>query len=387
MRFSFRLAEILGHEPNPRKRPGTVKTIVEHTGLDRHQVAALLKNEVKYIPLQALSRLCDYLIEHGYVAADQLPGALFAVEPEDFWELLARRQRFEVCLGVRQPNPEHEPEGAWVVASDSLLLGELLNGVSTLGGTAKHQREKMQRSEEHSAPVLPHPENVKQSLVWAPQQSEPEAVIERAREVYADFNKVAGDKALVCLGSIKSNPVAELVLGQTFGGEPFKSEDNVAKATDRSCPFMFRYRDQDPQPPGCSGGTQLSASEPAELPGIYYEKADGSWGVCPWEPGKTDAALVFYIHRESQGRLEMQLGGFSGRATRLLARMLATQAAEFWPPIYDNQGLRAGVFVVQFNYSGTRTSSNILREDQIAGHKIIKLEPEVLARRLEPTQK
>ena len=83
MRYSFRLSELLGHVPDPKKRPGTIKAIVEHTGLDRHQVAALLKNEVKYIPLKALSRLCDYLIEQGHATADQLPGALFAVEPEN----------------------------------------------------------------------------------------------------------------------------------------------------------------------------------------------------------------------------------------------------------------------------------------------------------------
>ena len=75
MRYAFRLAELLGHTPDRRKRPGTIKSIVEHTGLDRHQVASLLKNEAKYIPLDALSRLCDYLIDHGYATADQLPGA------------------------------------------------------------------------------------------------------------------------------------------------------------------------------------------------------------------------------------------------------------------------------------------------------------------------
>ena len=92
MQYSFRLAELLGHVPDPRKRPGTIKAIVEYTGLDRHQVAALLKNEVKYIPLKALSRLCDYLIENGHATAEELPGALFSVEPENFWELLARRE-------------------------------------------------------------------------------------------------------------------------------------------------------------------------------------------------------------------------------------------------------------------------------------------------------
>ena len=34
MRYAFRLAELLGHTPDRRKRPGTIKSIVEHTGLD-----------------------------------------------------------------------------------------------------------------------------------------------------------------------------------------------------------------------------------------------------------------------------------------------------------------------------------------------------------------
>ena len=114
MQYSFRLAELLGHVPDPRKRPGTIKAIVEYTGLDRHQVAALLKNEVKYIPLRALSRLCDYLIDHGHVSADQLPGALFAIESENFWELLARRRRLELCLGVRRGEQQDWPEVALV---------------------------------------------------------------------------------------------------------------------------------------------------------------------------------------------------------------------------------------------------------------------------------
>ena len=76
MRYSFRLAEVVGHVPDPRKRPGTIKAICDYTGLDRHQVAALLKNEVKYIPLDALSKLCAYLIERGFAQADELPGRL-----------------------------------------------------------------------------------------------------------------------------------------------------------------------------------------------------------------------------------------------------------------------------------------------------------------------
>ncbi|MBM4094351.1 MAG: helix-turn-helix transcriptional regulator, partial [Planctomycetes bacterium] len=189
MRYSFRLAELLGHVPDPRKRPGTIKAVVQYTGLDRHQVASLLKNEVKYIPMDALSRLCDYLVEFGYVSADELPGALFAVEPEHFWELLARRRRLEMCLGVRAPQGGEWPEGAWVVASDSVLLGELLNGVSTLGGTAKYVTAGAAGTGGGGAAgaagaagtanqchAYPHPEHLKQSLVWSPGHVAPHEV-------------------------------------------------------------------------------------------------------------------------------------------------------------------------------------------------------------------
>src|SRR5213076_2626441 len=144
MRYSFRLAEVVGHMPDPRKRPGTIKAICEYTGLDRHQVASLLKNEVKYIPLDALSKLCAYLIDRGFAKADELPGRLFGVEPEHFWELIARRRRLELCLGVRQGEERNTLDDAWVVASDSVLLGELLNRATTLGGTADtwHDEDK-----------------------------------------------------------------------------------------------------------------------------------------------------------------------------------------------------------------------------------------------------
>ena len=155
MQYSFRLAELLGHVPDPRKRPGTIKLIVEYTGLDRHQVAALLKNEVKYIPLKALSRLCDFLIEHGHATADQLPGALFAVEPENFWELLARRRRLELCVGVRKDVSKETSDISFVVASDSVLLGEILNGVTTLGGTAKLRKSDGNMSVSYTHLTLP----------------------------------------------------------------------------------------------------------------------------------------------------------------------------------------------------------------------------------------
>ena len=380
MRYAFRLAELLGHTPDRRKRPGTIKAIVEYTGLDRHQVAALLKNEAKYIPIEALSRLCDYLIEHGYAKADQLPGALFAIKPENFWELLARRRRLEVCVGVRRPTDDFA-DAAWVVASDAVLAGEVLNGVSTLGGTAKaFNAGSAAGAVRPEAP--PHLENLKQSLVWSPATVSLEEVQQRSRDVYEEFSEIDGDKALICLGSVKSNLTVEMVLGAAFGCDPFVSQDEVDTAKDRSCPIFLRYRDNDPHPPAASAGMQLSKTEKASQPGLYYEQADGSWAFAGGASPSQDAALVFYIYRESLGRLEMILSGFSGRATRLLARTLAHQAEVFWPPIYQENYLQIGAYIVQYSSpSEDDHPEDILRTDLVAEAKVIPLPAEAIQRR------
>lgn len=378
MQYSFRLAELLGHVPDPRRRPGTIKAIVEYTGLDRHQVAALLKNEVKYIPLKALSRLCDYLIEHGHCNADQLPGALFAVEPENFWEMLARRRRLIMCVGVRKDVEDDSPDVSYVVASDSVLMGELLNGVTTLGGTAQLKRESASGDDSNR---VPHPEHIKQMLVWSPGQIENSNMISQAEQKYREFSDASGDKALVCLGSTKSNPLCEIVMATSFGCDPFVSQDNVDEPGQRSCPVFFRYRDTDPRHASCAGGLSLAKGQNKLEPGIYYENAEGKWVSAGSNKKGYHVGMVFYVHRESQGRLEMALGGFSGRATRLLASALATRAEDFWEPTYVGQGMAVGIFLIEFNV-GNEEEENILNIDGVATTRVVAVPAESIARRL-----
>lgn len=383
MRYAFRLAELLGHTPDRRKRPGTIKAIVEHTGLDRHQVAALLKNEAKYIPLEALSKLCDYLIDHGHATADQLPGALFAIQPESFWELLARRRSVEICVGVRQGEGADTPENAWVVASDSVLVGELLSGVTTVGGIAKHRQRRPGQTDGTMDDAPPQPERLQQTLTWSPGQVSVADAQARAREVFEQFSEDQGDKALVCVGSVKSNPVVEMVFAEAFGCEPFTSEDHVERAADRSCPFFLRYRDHDPQPGAVSAGMQLSKNDKTKDPGFYYEQDDGTW---TWAGGGkgNDTALVFYIFREPLGRLEMVLSGFSGRATRLLAKTLASRSEEFWPPVHHEAALSVGAFIVQYETDAEGNSgSDLLQTDVSAAAKIFPISGEAIRRRME----
>ena len=378
MRYAFRLAELLGHTPDRRKRPGTIKSIVEHTGLDRHQVASLLKNEAKYIPLDALSRICDYLIDHGYATADEMPGALFAVNAENFWELLARRGEIEIVLGVRE-NPEaNSPDSATVVASDAVLFGELLNGVSTLGGAAKHKGTPVEG--EDGPTNVPMPDRLQQTLVWSPGQVSIEDAHTRASEVFEGFVDAQGDRGLVCIGSVKSNPVAELVFADAFGCTPFVTEDDVDDVSARSCPFFLRYRDSDPQPGGAAAGTRLSKNEDAKEPGFYYEKDDGTWAYAGGK--KNDSALVFYLFREALGRLDMVLSGFSGRATRLLAKTLAIRGEEFWPPVYEEDGLQIGAYLVQYENTENKPNRDDLLFNSGGAAEIMPLSREAIAKRI-----
>lgn len=383
MRYAFRLAEILGHTPDRRKRPGTIKSIVEHTGLDRHQVASLLKNEAKYIPLEALSRLCDYLIDEGYATADQLPGALFSVQAENFWELLARRGDVEICVGVRQGEGGNSPENAWIVASDSVLIGELLNGVSTLGGAAKHAKQNaaLPAGVEQVPREIPTPDRLQQTLVWSPGQVALTEARARAEEVFSGFSEAQGDRALVCIGSVKSNPVVELVFADAFGCSPFVTEDDVDDTSARACPFFLRYREIDPKPDSASAGVRLSKNEDAPHPGFYYEKDDGTW---VWAGGNgKDTALVFYLFREPLGRLDMVLSGFSGRATRLLAKTLANRGEEFWPPVYESSGTKIGAYIVQYEEdSGEKGRTGLLQTHEAAAAKITPLPAQAIARRM-----
>lgn len=377
MRYAFRLAELLGHTPDRRKRPGTIKAIVEHTGLDRHQVASLLKNEAKYIPLDALSRLCDYLIDQGHATADQLPGALFAVNAENFWEQLARRSDIEIVVGVRQGEGNNSPENAMVVASDSVLVGELLNGISTLGGVAKHIGEG---SESNATASVPMPDRIQQSLVWSPGQVTLEDARARATEVFEGFTEAQGDRGMVCIGSVKSNPAVELLFSDAFGCTPFVTEDDVDDVSARSCPFFLRYRDNDPKPGAASAGMRLSKNMDAPEPGFYYEKDDGTWEYAGGQ-GK-DTALVFYLFHEALGRLDMVLSGFSGRATRLLAKTLAIRGEEFWPPVYHEAGVQVGAFLVQYDDAESKPSRDDLLYNTGGAAKIMPLSREAIARRM-----
>ena len=201
--------------------------------------------------------------------------------------------------------------------------------------------------------------------------------------IYSDFSDSKGDKALIGIGSTKSNPVVEIVLARAFNCDPFESQDGVEESSQRAIPFFMRYRDHDPHPNSCVAGLNLSKKETKLKDGLYYENEKGDWIRCGADNKNEEVAFVFYVHRESQGRLEMVLGGFSGRATRLLARALATRAEDFWPPNYEMQGIQVGGFLVKFTLPASKKEEDILRTDLVATTEVTTIPAEAFQRRLE----
>jgi hypothetical protein len=382
MKISFRLMELL--EEHHDLGRGTIKRISQATTLERHQVAAVLGNKAKYVSMETLAGVCQYLIERHGVKRAELPGKLFRIEPERFSSLVADRKFVQLCIGTwtykkrpagtrLRPAKKNASAGGripprrWVMASDSYLQGNLLHELFALGNEN-------------------HPEFVEQRLVSAYTREVPlEKLKQEAERVYRGFRERVKDRGLVCLGSVKSNVVIEAVIAEAFHAEPFASQDGVKRLKDRSCPFFFRYRADDAQPPSCHGGLNLAKSRKKSQPGIYYETA-GGWKLCPCNQ-REDVALVFYVYHVPRGRLEMVMGGFSGRATHCLASSLRGIAGKLWPPSYRGDEQQVGAFLVRFEFADSDTRPDDQGEDKWmyypSATEVIPLEEKVLRQKLE----
>ena len=208
--------------------------------------------------------------------------------------------------------------------------------------------------------------------------------MESARTIYTlPRTKQSNKLGRVALGSVKSNPVVEVMFADIFSTRPFHPQDLTADPLQRSCPIFLRYRNTDTAPPSCCSGLTLSKQLETREPGIYWENEEGQWKCAPWRPAvdaedqsdpkekSLDAAIVLYVERTDPGTVDVALGGFSTHATRLLGANLPGIVSQLPAPAYSCGGVSVGLCVIAFSYH-----AHALKEESRRGGRLAKSDAE-----------
>src|SRR5262245_13880175 len=125
MELSLSLGKMLKKGNGKR---GIVQEISRETGVKRHTVSALVNGTAKYVSLDALGRITEYLAEKNAIDARLLAAELLAFQPNAFWNTLIKCTRFQFCLGKRYLPKVVDRD--YIMASDSYLQGALLARIS-----------------------------------------------------------------------------------------------------------------------------------------------------------------------------------------------------------------------------------------------------------------
>jgi hypothetical protein len=342
-------------------------------GLSVFQLNSMLSNATPTINRENLEKVVNYLKAEGMVDPADLPEALFTYEPSRFWQMVAERKQIWLCMGVRW-------DPTWnanvVMAADSMLQSNILYRLTGVGETGRRGRRKN------------HGQVIDSQMVqaWTKRNSTANRrVKQKAVEYYKDFEAEPNDKALICLGSVKSNPAIEPLITSTFKGlRAFQNEDRVQRPNDRGCPFYLLVRPDDPKPPSNSCGQKLSSQQQGKGAGVYFEKEDGQWQYvrCDENHG---VAIAFYCLDRVNENLQMVLGGFNGSSTRLLARLLREQGYDlFWPPKYTSAELTIGISIVKFGLKPTKSKKLLAKpEERWESTEVDEVPHEAIARRIE----
>lgn len=348
MRIRLRLAKLLNVPPYGTK---PVSQLAREMKVTRHQLMHTLNEDSKQINRQVLEAICDYLIEKELAAPTDLPHSLFALGPHQFWSMIQSCDHVLLTLGKRWDS--HWLDNV-VVAADSMLHSTLVTGITDL------RPDDMEDDAPRFVPST-DPPHIDSKLVASRKvrDVQTDETVAQARNVMEQHRQSRNSTALICIGSVKSNPVAELVLAHTFDkAAPFKPENDVADPCERSCPFAFVFRRTDVHSPSCWAGERLCRHDTTGVPGIYYETKNRVWEHIPWTEADQDGGVVLYRYDRVERKLDMVIGGFTGRSTRCLAEILKTTAAEyFWPPSAQKDDLDVGVFLVKLTARPTTDST------------------------------
>ena len=126
MDTEIRLKELL--KEAGADRHGVIQKIAKAINVNRHTVRKLYYNQVKYVSLATLAKLCDHL-EQEY-GSQGLPASLFGVRPPELLQSLAAPGRVTVYWAARERNVEFVR--AWVSRDDAAVAARFMTRLSKL---------------------------------------------------------------------------------------------------------------------------------------------------------------------------------------------------------------------------------------------------------------
>ena len=373
MKIEIRAGRLLGLDDNP---PASLRALAKEMEISSYQLRHFLASSAPQISRATLAAVCQYLLRHDRVQPERLFTELLAIVPDSFWPMVAARQRINFAVGVRMTHVKGLEQ--LVVADDALFQSVMVN---ELTGSAANAPAKAALSNRHPRQVI----DSRLVRAWELQGEHNAEVMAEANTFFSRCVRSQENAATICVGSIKSNPACFLFGARAFRiATPFFSEDSVPTADERSVPVLMLFRVDDPHPPSCWGGCAVAADDSRTTPGIYFAREPGNWDLLASNE-EVDTALVFYNFHKAKQNVEMVWGGFTGRATRCLAKILSDgQADRFWPPAIDDERQSVGAFVVKFDFRESRKKKGIAKmpHETLVGYQVIPLTADVLAPRI-----
>ncbi len=374
MTVMLRIHHLLGLD---RRGHATLKDLAKEIGISQFQLKSLINNKTPTISRDSLDKVTNYLLAHHIVSVEDLPEVLFSYQPDKFWQMVSERRHIQLCMGVRwDPNWRDHV----VMAADSMLQANILY---RLTGTSEQSSGGRRNPRRRTRPLVIDARMVR---AWVKRSPTENRKIQRAAaEFYEGYTTEPNNRALICMGSVKSNPAIEPLISASFRGlRAFRNEDHVEYPHQRGCPFMMLVRPNDPKPPSSSCGTHLSRKTKGKGPGIYFAVGGDEWDFAPCDDNN-DAAIVFFHLDKGSENLEMVLGGFSGYSTRCLAHLLRNEGEDlFWPPNYSSSNVLIGLSIVKFHFRPSRRTRDQRSrpEERLDSTEVIPIPESVIEKRV-----
>jgi len=359
MEVRIRLRKLLQEHRLDRK--GVINQIAREAGLHRHVVAKLYHDKSPSPSLSSLTKVSNWLRDHG-IPAEILPMALLGSRPAKLFEAVARPGTVRIYIGEYQDTQTPEATLLWTNRRDTTVAGMIVQALTAgdnggsrpwiifeyvpfryLGLRAELDEDRFRQD------------------------------VERSEGVFRRMQSHGGLSTSVLVGSQRTNYLVERVVADLFGCEPFVPVGRKVKV-----PFHLVYRGRDRAVPSCFGGLDKPPGcRERKAAGVYYLDKRGRWAVCPFESGRKCAGIILTTYDSAAGGLTLGIMGFSGRGTEALGRKLLLDAAPFWPPYAGKKGREVGVYVCRFEI-GPEGKAGVGQAVRVRNFKVVGIDEKVL---------